>query len=485
MIVPAVTWPTTVTPILQHGCVPVLVDVDPHTLNLRPERLHEALSSRTRAIMPVHLLGNPVNMGPLMAFAAEHDLWVVEDTCESLGSSIGDRQVGSFGHLGTYSFFFSHHITTIEGGMLVTNDDQMADLARSMRAHGWTRDMANRLEIEQANPWIDPRFLFVNIGYNLRPTEIQGAFGLVQLDRLNDFNEQRRKNAKYLLNELRDLSDHLEFVTEQEGARSTWFGFTVMLPDGGIRRDLSRHLEARGIATRPIVAGNLAIQPAFRDNPHRIVGPLANATRVGERGLFIGNHPNLTSAHLEHIVSSFRAFFASVTTAIGDGPGAVAAQPFHAAHRRDEVHLRGHAPPCAASAIGGCCRTRLTALERPVRGGGCSAPRDRRSHVDEPGVLGGFPGILRPRLSSPPEACDRGERPRVEFLPDAVAGKAASQSRAGNGTSLSVSSRSRSSTTTRSSACIRSRNELCSHTFDRCTDGLTSAGSRARNAYSP
>jgi CDP-6-deoxy-D-xylo-4-hexulose-3-dehydrase len=310
VIVPAVTWSTTLAPILQHGCVPVLVDVDPYTLNLQPERLHEALSSRTRAIMPVHLLGNPVNMEPLMEFARKHDLWVIEDTCESLGSTINDRQVGSFGHFGTFSFFFSHHITTIEGGMLVTDDDQMADLARSMRAHGWTRDMTNREELEQANPWVDPRFLFVNIGYNLRPMEIQGAFGLVQLDRLHGFNERRRANAQFLLAALANLSDELQFVTEQEGARSTWFGFTVMVKDAETRRALSRHLESRGIATRPIVAGNLAVQPAFRDNPHRTVGTLATATRIGERGLFVGNHPSLTQGNLDHIVDGFQSFFA-------------------------------------------------------------------------------------------------------------------------------------------------------------------------------
>lgn len=309
IIVPAVTWATTISPILQYGCVPVFVDIDPHTLNLRPEDLASALSSRTRAIMPVHLLGNPVDMQPLMDFAHEHGLWVVEDTCESLGSSIGDQMVGSFGDCGTYSFYFSHHITTIEGGMLVTSDDRVADLARSMRAHGWTRDMTNREEIQAANPWIDPRFLFVNVGYNLRPMELQAAFGLVQLSRLDSFNEARRANAEYLLAAMSGLAGRLEFVTEQQGARSTWFGFTVMTRDGDVRRSLSAHLEARGIATRPIVAGNLAIQPAFRDNPHRIVGHLAGATQVGERGLFIGNHPNLSRAQLDHIVAAFTSFF--------------------------------------------------------------------------------------------------------------------------------------------------------------------------------
>lgn len=310
VIVPAVTWATTIAPVLQMGCVPVLVDVDERTLNLRPEDLEEAISPRTRAIFPVHLLGNPVDMPALMEVARRHDLWVIEDTCESLGSSIADRQVGSFGAFGTYSFYFSHHITTIEGGMVVTDDDRLADLARSMRAHGWTRDMSNREELETASPWIDPRFLFVNVGYNLRPMELQAAFGLVQLRRLEEFNERRRENAQYLVEALADLSEELEFVTEQEGGRSTWFGFTVMVRDSERKRALSDHLESRNIATRPIVAGNLAIQPAFRDNPHRTVGSLRGATRIGERGLFVGNHPNLTQAHLDHIATAFHDFFA-------------------------------------------------------------------------------------------------------------------------------------------------------------------------------
>jgi CDP-4-dehydro-6-deoxyglucose reductase, E1 len=309
VIVPAVTWPTTVTPVLQHGCLPVLVDVDPKTLNLVPDQLQEALSPRTRAIMPVHLLGNPVNMKPLMSFAADNGLWVVEDTCESLGSSIGGRKVGSIGHLGTFSFYFSHHITTIEGGMVVTNDDTMADLARSMRAHGWTRDMSRGAEYEAANHTVDPRFLFVNVGYNLRPMELQGAFGVVQLDRLEEFNQARRQNARYLLDELSTLSEHLTFVTEQEGSRSTWFGFAVMTSGADVRRRLIDHLEARSIATRPIVAGNLVAQPAFRDNPHRTVGTLEHATRIGECGLFIGNHPDLTTGQLDHIIASFREFY--------------------------------------------------------------------------------------------------------------------------------------------------------------------------------
>ena len=311
VIVPAVTWPTTVSPIIQNGCTPVFVDVDPQTLNLRPEDLQQAWSPRTRGIFVVHLLGNPVAMEAVMSFARERDLWVMEDTCESLGSTIGDRRAGAIGHVGTFSFYFSHHITTVEGGMLVTNDNRLADLARSMRAHGWTRDMSNRAELESASPWVDPRFLFVHLGYNLRPTELQAAFGLAQLRQLDNFNQARRSNAKRLLGRLAGVSDELLPVAEQEGGRSTWFGFPFMLADYPTKQRLSKHLEARKIETRAIVAGNLAVQPAFRDTSHRTVGSLANATAISQRGLFIGNHPRLDDRRIDHIVGAFESFFAA------------------------------------------------------------------------------------------------------------------------------------------------------------------------------
>jgi CDP-4-dehydro-6-deoxyglucose reductase, E1 len=309
VIVPAVTWPTTVSPVLQNGYVPVFVDIDPNTLNLRPDELEDALSPRTRAIFAVHLLGNPVAMEQVMDFAQARDLWVLEDACESLGSTIEGRCAGGIGQVGTFSFYFSHHITTVEGGMLVTDNSELADVARSMRAHGWTRDMSNRAELEAASPRIDPRFLFVHLGYNLRPIEVQAAMGLVQLGRLEEFNAARRVNAKLMLDGLRDLQGELGFVAEQEGGVSTWFGFPVIAKDAETRAALARHLEEHGIETRAIVAGNLAVQPAFRDNRHRTVGSLANATAIGERGLFIGNHPRLGDRRIEHIVETFRSFF--------------------------------------------------------------------------------------------------------------------------------------------------------------------------------
>lgn len=309
IIVPAIAWSTTLAPILQLGCVPVFVDIDADTLNMRPESIDEAATEKTRGVMPVHLLGNPVDMDPLMERARARDMWVVEDTCESLGTEIAGRKVGSFGDFGTFSFYFSHHITTIEGGMVITDDDRLNDLARSLRAHGWSRDMSTRPQLEAANPSIDPRFLFVNVGYNLRPMETQAAFGLEQLRRLPEFNDRRRENAHRIAEALHPYTDRLTLINEQEGGRSTWFGFTVITESAEQRVALTEHLESRNIATRPVVAGNLALQPAFKDNVHRTVGTLENATSVGERGLFIGNHPSLTDGQLEHIATAFRDFY--------------------------------------------------------------------------------------------------------------------------------------------------------------------------------
>jgi CDP-4-dehydro-6-deoxyglucose reductase, E1 len=309
VIVPAVTWSTTVAPILQHGLVPVFVDVDANTLNLDVAQVEGALSARTRAIFPVHLLGNPVDMPAVMEVARRHDLWVIEDTCESLGSTVGGERAGAIGTFGTFSFYFSHHITTAEGGMLVTDDDELADVARSMRAHGWTRDMTNRAELEAESPEIDPRFLFVHVGYNLRPTEVQGAFGLVQLGRLDGYNRARRRNAERLAAAL-DGVDGLELVTEQPGGRSTWFGFPLLTRSAEGRVGLSRHLEERGIETRPIVAGNLAEQPAFRDRAHRRASDLETATSLGRRGLFVGNHPGLDDRRVDALAEAIRSFFA-------------------------------------------------------------------------------------------------------------------------------------------------------------------------------
>ncbi|MCB0362726.1 MAG: DegT/DnrJ/EryC1/StrS family aminotransferase, partial [Bdellovibrionales bacterium] len=197
VIVPAVTWSTTVWPIVQAGLVPVLVDSDPYSLQMNLESIDQAISDKTGAICPVHVLGNAVPFEGIAQKAQEHQLWVIEDTCESLGTRYDKKFVGTRGDMGTYSFFFSHHITTIEGGMIVTDNDDLAELLRCLRAHGWTRHLKNREQVEKKYSHIDPRFLFVNSGFNVRPTEINAAFGMKQLEKLENFNQRRVEVAGF------------------------------------------------------------------------------------------------------------------------------------------------------------------------------------------------------------------------------------------------------------------------------------------------
>src|SRR5713226_4171616 len=221
VITPAVTWATTVWPILNVGLVPVLVDVDLTNFNLVAEEVEKAITPRTRAIMVVHLLGNPCDMAKIGSIARRHELYVIEDSCEAHGAEFRGRKVGSFGDLATFSFYFSHHISTIEGGMVLTNNDDYAELARSLRVFGWIRDLRDKDVIASDHPGIDPRFLFANIGYNLRPTEIQGAFGIHQIAKLERFIATRRDNARYW-NEKMGSFDHLLVHQEAEETRHVW-----------------------------------------------------------------------------------------------------------------------------------------------------------------------------------------------------------------------------------------------------------------------
>jgi CDP-6-deoxy-D-xylo-4-hexulose-3-dehydrase len=198
VIVPAVSWSTTFWPIVQAGGVPVFVDSDPRTLQMKPDAMRAALSERTVAVCAVHVMGNTTGMQEVLTFTEMNNLWLVEDTCEALGARDDGKLAGTFGDVATFSFFFSHHITTIEGGMVVTRHRELGELLRCLRAHGWTRDLKNRKATEALYPQIDPEYLFINTGFNLRPTEINAAFGLIQLRKLEGFNQRRREMAALL-----------------------------------------------------------------------------------------------------------------------------------------------------------------------------------------------------------------------------------------------------------------------------------------------
>lgn len=310
VITPALNWSTTVFSIIATGCVPLLVDVDIDRFTMSLDSVRKAEREGPRAVVAVHLLGNPCNMEQIFESGKEKDLFIVEDACEAVGAEINGRKVGSFGDLSTFSFFFSHHISTVEGGMLLTNNEEDANLARSMRAHGWIRERSDRREIMAKHDKIDPRFLFINLGYNLRPTEIQGAFGIHQMDKLEELLRVRRDNAEYWSKRLQPYSKYLAWPTDTNGLRSSWFGFPITVKRNTLfsRDELMRYLEEQGIETRPLMGGNMAEQPALKLFEFRTIDSLKNAQKIMRNSFFFGNHQGISQNERHYIGDCLETF---------------------------------------------------------------------------------------------------------------------------------------------------------------------------------
>jgi len=310
VIVPATTWSTSVFPIINIGAIPVLVDVNVEDFSIKVNDVEEAITHKTKAIIPVHLLGFPCDMDRIMDVAKRNNLFVIEDACEAHGAELKGKKAGTFGGMGTFSFFFSHHITTIEGGMVVTDDESYAELARILRAHGWIRDMKHKESVISTYPDLDPRFLFVNIGFNMRPTEIQGAFGIHQIGKLEKFIKIRRENAKYWNETLRNYPDYFVIHEERDKTKAVWFGYPITLkPQAPFnKRDLIAYLESKGIETRPITAGNLDEQPAMKLFNYRKVGDLMSSRYILRNSFFIGNHHGIREKEREYVAETIRSF---------------------------------------------------------------------------------------------------------------------------------------------------------------------------------
>ena len=289
--------------------MPVLVDVERESYNISPEAIEAAITSKTRAIMPVHLTGNPYDIGAIRQLPVR-GLMVVEDSCEAHGAQYRSYKVGCFGHISTFSFFFSHHISTIEGGMVLTNDGRWNDRLRSMRAHGWVRDMSNRDEIAAAHPGIDPRFMFAHVGYNFRPTDIQGAFGIHQLPRLDGLVNVRRANAAYWNEALAPYQEWLMLPSEAPNTRHAHFAYPITVREGApfTAKALSGWLESNGVETRSIEAGNMARQPAMKGVNFR-AEPTPNADYIHDNAFFFGNHHGIGRVEREAIANYFHEFF--------------------------------------------------------------------------------------------------------------------------------------------------------------------------------
>lgn len=291
VIVPAVSWSTTYYPLYQYGLKIKFVDIDLHTLNYDLEQLELAVTDKTRAIMAVNLLGNPNDFDRIHQIIGERDIVLMEDNCESMGAKFNGKMTGTFGVMGCYSSFFSHHISTMEGGLIVTDDEELYQILLSLRAHGWTRNLpkTNLVCGEKSDDPFEESFRFVLPGYNVRPLELEGALGVEQLKRLPTLVEERRKNGKLLQ---AALANHPDVIIQQEVGESSWFGFSLVIRPGSqlTRKALVVKLNELGFECRPIVAGNFAKNEVVKYFDSEVHGTLKNAEHIDQNGLFVGNH---------------------------------------------------------------------------------------------------------------------------------------------------------------------------------------------------
>jgi CDP-6-deoxy-D-xylo-4-hexulose-3-dehydrase len=290
VIVPAVSWSTTYYPLYQYGLKIKFVDIDLNTLNYDLDQLEQAVTDKTRAIMAVNLLGNPNDFKGINEIIDDHDIILLEDNCESMGAKFKGKHAGTFGVMGGFSSFFSHHISTMEGGLIVTNDEELYQILLSLRAHGWTRNLPKKnlvCSVKSDDPF-EESFRFVLPGYNVRPLEIEGALGVEQVKRLPSLIRARRENGK-LMQIL--LASHPDLIIQQEIGESSWFGFSLVIRPGSklTRKLLLTKLNEFGFECRPIVAGNFAKNEVIKFFNAEIFGALNNAEYIDQNGLFIGN----------------------------------------------------------------------------------------------------------------------------------------------------------------------------------------------------
>jgi len=319
VITAAAGFPTTLNPILQTGLVPVFVDVDRRTGNVVPELMREAVGPRTRAILLAHTLGNPFDLDTATELAEEHDLWLIEDNCDALGSLYRGRLTGTFGELASVSFYPAHHITTGEGGCVLADDGRLKTLVESFR--DWGRDCwcepgedntcGKRfgMQLGDLPAGYDHKYTYSHVGYNLKPTDLQAAIGVAQLDRLDDFVARRRANFALLHEGLRPFQDRLLLPERHPSAEPAWFGFPVTVRDGRGRRPLVQWLEEANIETRDVFGGHILRQPAYREVGLRCHGDLAVSEEVLEQAFFVGVYPGLTADMIQYVVETFAAYF--------------------------------------------------------------------------------------------------------------------------------------------------------------------------------
>lgn len=320
VITVAAGFPTTVNPILQNGCVPVFLDVDIPTYNIETRLLEETITDKTKAVMIAHTLGNPFEVDTIRRFCDEHNLWLIEDTCDALGATYAGKEVGTFGELATASFYPAHHITTGEGGAVMINAPRLHRLVESFR--DWGRDCwcgpgcddtcKKRFgwQLGDLPAGYDHKYTYSHIGYNMKATDWQAALGVSQIEKLPGFVETRRENFAYLWRGMADIQDFFILPKVTPGSLPSPFGFPLAVRPGApfTRDQIVQALEKHKIGTRLLFGGNLLRQPGYRNIPHRVVGDLTNTDFVMERVFWIGVWPGLGHAHLDYVLDTIHDF---------------------------------------------------------------------------------------------------------------------------------------------------------------------------------
>ena len=301
VIVPAVSWSTTYFPLQQYGLKLKFVDIDLETLNYDLEALEGAVSFSTKMIMVVNLLGNPNDFDKINSIIKGKDIFLIEDNCESMGATFNKKQTGTFGLMGTFSTFFSHHMATMEGGIITTDDEELYHILLSIRAHGWTRNLPKKNKVSnKSDDWFTESFRFVLPGYNVRPLEMSGAIGIEQLKKLPKFIENRRKNAELFI-EL--FENHQDFMIQKEISRSSWFGFSLIIkPNSKLKRkDVINLLQNSNIECRPIVTGDFTKNEVMKYFDYEIHNNLVNAGYLHKNGFFVGNQQVIIESEINYL----------------------------------------------------------------------------------------------------------------------------------------------------------------------------------------
>tara|TARA_B110000503_G_C7166933_1_gene422395 strand:- start:934 stop:2145 length:1212 start_codon:yes stop_codon:yes gene_type:complete len=310
VIIPAICWSTSLWPIVQNNLKPVFADVELGTFNIDIESLEKKITKKTKAIMLVHVLGTSTNMTRLLKITKKYKLDLIEDTCESLGAKYNKKNLGTFGRFGTYSFYYSHQITSGEGGMIVCNDINDYNVLKSLRSHGWSRDTNLHKSFMKDYKNLDDRFLFIGPGYNVRPTEIQAAIALNQFKRLTKFIKTRNINRNKIINCLKNdnkWNNQFSFVEVGNNSKPSWFGLPILINKKyiHIKKKFLIHLSKKGIENRPIISGNFLNQPASKFYNFRSTKKdFKNADEIENRGFFIGLHTNnIKDIELKYVAS--------------------------------------------------------------------------------------------------------------------------------------------------------------------------------------